>query len=71
MSDIIKQLVKERLKALPVDVAVSIGEVTYSKDDLISHVQKDDEIGRQISNIQINFLQDLAKGNLYGENIDN
>ncbi len=71
MSDTIKQLVEERLKALPVDVAVSIGDATYSKDDLISHVQKDDEIGRQISNIQINFLQDLAKGSLYGENIDN
>ena len=71
MSDIIKQLVEERLKALPVDVAVSIGDVTYSKDDLVSHVQKDDEIGKQISNIQMNFLQDLAKGSLYGENIDN
>lgn len=71
MSDTIKQLVEERLKALPVDVAVSIGDVTYSKDDLISHVQKGDAIGEQISNIQINFLQDLAKGNLYGESANN
>ncbi len=71
MSDIIKQLVEERLKVLPIDVAVSIGDATYSKDELISHVQKGDEIGEQISNIQINFLQDLAKGAMYGENTDN
>lgn len=61
----IQKLTLERLKAMPSNTEIAIGSDRYSKRDLVTHVEKADELGRQIMTIQIEFLQDLASGEIY------
>lgn len=63
----IRQLVVERIKTLPEGTGLSMGSMgDFGKDELISHVQDGDEIGRQIIEIELNFLRGLKEGILYG-----
>ena len=60
------RLVTARLEVLPTDVKLAIvGFGTYDKHQLIKHVQKDDEIGQKIVEIEIEYLKSLKKGILY------
>lgn len=68
MEDEIKKLVIARLQTFPEDMSVSVGEQgEYSKDQLIEHVQKGDEVGKTIMDIEMNFLRRLKEGALYEE----
>lgn len=62
----VKELVLARIKTMPSNMELSIGENYFSKDELIFHVKNEDNIGEQIMEIQLEFLQDLATGNVYG-----
>lgn len=65
----IKELVKARLNMLSEDVNVSIGlDGSYNKDELIKHVDAEDDIGRKIVEIDMEFLRALKKGELYEQN---
>lgn len=62
----IKELVIARIKAAPEGVGVSFGgDGRLSKDDLIKHVEANDEIGKKIIEVQMNFLTSLKEGLLY------
>lgn len=62
----IKELIIARLQAIPPNVGISIGsEGDYKRDELIEHVKKDDEIGRKIIEIDLNYLKTLKNFNLY------
>ncbi len=62
----IKELVKARLNVLPKNVSVSIGqEGTYSRDELIDHVNKEDNIGQKVTQVEMEFLQAIKTGELY------
>lgn len=62
----IKQLVKARLAVLPSDVLISVGGFgSFSKEEMISHVEKEDEIGRTIAEIEMDYLRSLKKGIFY------
>lgn len=64
----IKQLVIERLKTIPSDKKISIGgKDTFTKEELIERVEKNDEIGQKIIKVQMNFLQSLKTGTLLDE----
>ncbi len=65
LTDQVRDLVVERLKRLPEDMEMSIGDMDYSKADLLGHVKGGDEIGKEIINMQLEFLQDLASGAIY------
>lgn len=58
-----KELVLIRLKSMPSNIEVSVGSVgTLSKEDLINHVEKDDDLGRLIVEMQKKYLQSMKTG---------
>lgn len=62
----IKQLVIERLSTLPPNKEVSIGgDGSFGRDELIEHVEKGDEIGKKMVEIEMTFLRSLKEGLLY------
>lgn len=62
----LKQIVLARLSVMPEDMSVSVGDKNLGKTDLAAHVEAEDEIGRQMMEMELEFLQDLAKGVTYG-----
>ena len=59
-------LVTARLEVLPPDVKISIvGHGSFSKNELISHVLKNDAIGKKIIEIELDYLKSLKKGIFY------
>lgn len=65
LSEQLKKLTLERLGTLPKNTEVAIGSEPYSKEDLIDHVGAADDLGRQIMIMELEFLQDLASGEVY------
>ena len=64
----IKELVLERMKFFPDDKNISIGEDgSFTKDEIIGHVQKDDEIGKKMVAIELSYLKALKSGVLFEE----
>lgn len=63
----IRRLVVERIKRTSDELQLVIGdgEKKYSKKELIKSVEKGDEVGRLIIDIQMNFLKAMAQGKIY------
>ena len=54
----IRKLVVARLSVLSSDVHISIGsDGTFSRDELISHVNANDEIGQKIEEIELEWIR--------------
>lgn len=62
----LKELVEARINAMSADMKVSIGSENLSREKLLRHVENEDETGKQIIEIQLEYLQDLASGAIYG-----
>ena len=59
----IRKLVLARLRMLSSGRKISIGsDGEFSKDELISSVEKNDDIGKKITQIQLEYLQSLKNG---------
>jgi len=63
----LKEIVLARLQVMPDNVSVAMGNDNYSKQDLVKHVESEDEIGTQIMAMDLEFLQDLASGAILGD----
>lgn len=50
---------------MPESLNVSIGNAEYTTDELVEHVEDGDEVGKQIMEIQLQYLQDLGSGKIY------
>lgn len=62
-SEGIKELVIARLRALSGNKKISIGsEGEFNVDELIIRVEKDDEIGKKMVEIQLQYLRSLKEG---------
>ncbi len=58
----IKELVIARLRTSSFDKKISIGQFgVFSNKELIEHVKKEDEVGRKIIKVQIEFLRSLKE----------
>lgn len=66
----IRKLVLARIRAASGDLRVSIGGVAkgYSKEELIRSVEANDETGKEITDIQMEYLKDMAQGKIYSFN---
>lgn len=68
----IRKLVVARLKVISADTIKCIGnEGTFSRDELIEHVNRGDKIGRTIERVEMEWLRALKRGiinELYHEN---
>jgi hypothetical protein len=62
----LKELVETRIKAMSPDIELSVGSENLSREKLLGHVNDEDEIGKQIIEMQLEFLQDLGSGAIYG-----
>ena len=59
----VKKLVILRLETLPSDKKISIGSYgDFKKEELIAHVEKEDEIGKKMVEVELEFLRALKKG---------
>lgn len=63
-SEELKKIVLERLKAMPDNLSVSIGNSEYSAGQLLEHVESEDDVGKQIMDVQLQYLQDLGSGKI-------
>jgi hypothetical protein len=56
-----KETVISLLRSLPDDglMSVGMGSLTLTRDQLIEHIEKDDEIGKKIVDIYMNYLRSL------------
>lgn len=62
----LKQIVLARMMVMPDTVRLSIGSNNLNKDEALDHIHKEDEIGKQLMSIELDFLRDLASGAIYG-----
>ncbi len=68
LNEDIKRLVIERLRKIPSGKKISIGgEGNFTPQELIVRVEKNDEIGQKIVEIQMKFLQSFKEGLLFNE----
>ncbi len=60
IDEMVQKIVIERLLAMPENVGVSIGmEGNFSKDELMEHVKKGDDVGKKMMAVQFSYLQSL------------
>ena len=68
----IKDLVIARLDSLPQNKKISIGSAgEFTKNQLMEHVKKGDEIGQKIVEIELEFLRAMKGGILLGLSSNN
>lgn len=60
-----KKLVLERINVMPDTIQIAIGSDQLTKESVMEHVREEDEIGRQVMEIELGFLRDLASGAVY------
>lgn len=64
----IRKLVIARLRASSSQRKISIGsDGEFTKDELIKRVEKNDNIGKKITQIQLHYLQSLKEGEFLSE----
>lgn len=65
ITDEIKKLVIARLEVLPPDKKISIGAYgEFKKEELIKRVQREDEVGKKIIEIELGFLRAIKEGEI-------
>jgi len=60
-----KKIVIERLMQAPPTMKISFGEqdgTFMSRDELIEHVKRDTDIGKNVVNVQLAYLKAFKKG---------
>lgn len=61
----IRELVLARIMAASDDLRIAIGSTEYTKKEMIENVKEGNEIGKEIMDIQMEYLRDMAKGAIY------
>jgi len=61
----LKRLVLERINVMPDTLRMAVGSTELTKTDIVKHVRDEDEIGRQVIEMELSFLRDLASGAVY------
>lgn len=61
----IKNLVLARIMASSDDLRIAIGSVEFTKSEIIKSVKSQNKIGKEIMEIQMEYLRDMANGAIY------
>lgn len=61
----IKKLVLARIMAASNDLRIAIGSTEYTKEEIIKNIKAENEIGKEIIEIQMEYLRDMAQGAIY------
>ncbi|KKQ96151.1 MAG: hypothetical protein A3C27_03835 [Candidatus Levybacteria bacterium RIFCSPHIGHO2_02_FULL_39_36] len=62
-----QKLVLARLKASSDDLTISIGSTEYTKEEMLKSVEEINDLGKEIIEVQIEYLRDMATGAIYQE----
>ncbi len=65
ISDDIRNLVLARIMASSDDLRVAIGSTEYTKNEILDNVKAENKIGKEIIEIQMEYLRDMASGAIY------
>lgn len=63
--ELARELTLERIKVMPESLRMAVGSMEFDKEDLTKHVRDQDDIGKQIMEMNVEFLRDLASGAVY------
>lgn len=61
----LKKIVLERVNVMPDTLRIAVGSEELTKKDVMRHVQDEDEVGKQMMEMEWEFLRDLASGAIY------
>lgn len=61
----IKKLVIARIRAVSDELGIVIGSTKYSKEEILQSVEEGDELGKEVIEIQMDYLRDMAEGAIY------
>jgi hypothetical protein len=62
-----KELIIARLGVLPPNISIAVGsEGSFTREQLIQHVEDEDDIGKKFVEIELDFLKSLKEGTLFG-----
>lgn len=61
----IRDLVLARIMAASDDLRIAIGSTEYTKTEMIENVKEGNEVGKEIMEIQMEYLRDMASGAIY------
>lgn len=61
----IRTLTLERIKASSGDLRISLGAKDYTKKALLESVRRNDKVGQEVMETQIEYLRDMAEGKIY------
>lgn len=62
----LKEITMARIRTVSQDTHISLGSEDYSSEELINHLEKNDEIGDELIQMNWQYLKDLASGAIYG-----
>jgi len=65
LNEQLKKLVLERVGAMPDSLGMSIGSKEFTKKDALRHVEQGDDTGKQIMEMELEFIRGLASGAVY------
>lgn len=61
----LKEITIARIRTVSKDAHISLGSEDYSSEELIKHLEKNDEIGDELIEMNWQYLKDLASGAIY------
>ena len=68
----VKDLIIARLEVLSPNKKISIGSSgEFTRDELISHVENEDDVGEKITKIEMEYLRAVKEGDFYEQSISN
>ena len=61
-----KEIILARVRAYTDDFELSIGgKGTFSRDEIVENIEKETDVGKEIIEMQMEYLRDLVNGNIY------
>lgn len=63
--DEIKKIALARAKLMPENLNMAIGGNMLNKLAIIKHIEQEDEIGKTIMRVELEYLKDLVSGAIY------
>jgi hypothetical protein len=61
----LKELVLERISVMPSTMRIVIGTTEVAKEDIIKHVKDEDDTGKQMMEMELDYLRDQVSGVIY------
>lgn len=61
----LKQITIARIRTISSDTKISLGSEDYTAEELVNHVEENDQVGGEMVQMNWQYLKDLATGALY------